>query len=86
MGTMIDGVNKIFTVEHRHGAMEINGFKNRRKMVEGEIHSTPHDEKPKDIIAWLESLKRQIDEAVLSIKKDYEIDGHKWSPREMEDL
>jgi hypothetical protein len=82
--SMIDGVNTIFTMEHKRGSMEIHAFKTRRAMVEAELECTPVEEKPEDIIKWLESLHAKVDEAILSIKKDYEIDGHRWSSEEQE--
>lgn len=76
MSTIINGVHKVFTFQHRGHAMHVESFKDERAMVEAVMAYTRVEHSPEDCIAWLESLKAKIDAAVLRIKQDYEIDGH----------
>lgn len=82
MSGMIDGVSKAFLLEHRYGAMRVEGFKDQREMVENMMGWTPSDEQVEDRIAWLLSLKEKIDAKVLYLKQFYEIDGHKLPAEE----
>jgi len=77
MSGLIDGVNTIFTVEHKRTAMHFDAFKNRRAMIETLLGQTPVEEEPEDIVRWLESLKAKIDANILNIKQVWELDGHK---------
>lgn len=76
MNGMIDGVNKVFTVQHDAGAMHVTGFENERAMVEEVMGYMRLQHTPEDCIAWLESLHAKIDATVLRIKQYWEIDGH----------
>lgn len=77
MSGMSDGVNKIFTLEAKRGGMHIDGFKNRRAMIETLMGYTPVEEDAADIVKWLESLKAKIDDDILAIQQAWELDGHK---------
>lgn len=45
---------------------------------------TPVEEKPEDIVRWLQELHGKIDHVIIDIKKDWEIDGHHWTEEEKE--
>lgn len=80
MSGMIDGVNAIFTVEHKRGAMHVDAFRDRRALIETLLQHTPVEEVPGDIVVWLASLHKKIDDAIARIKEEWEI-GSPPKPR-----
>jgi truncated hemoglobin YjbI len=72
----IDGVSKVFLMQHKTGAMHIHGARDEREMAERLLWRI-NEFTPEQHIQWLESLKPKIDEIILELKQDYEIDGHK---------
>lgn len=65
--SMIDGVNKVFVVQSRSGAMEFHGHKSERELVESMLYGAGLRENGYDTanqVAWLNCLKAMIDEAI----------------------
>lgn len=73
MSGFSDGANKVFTLQHRRGAMQIDGFRDERDMVETVMAYTSAEHTPEDCVAWLQSLRIRITTTIARIKRDWEI-------------
>lgn len=73
MSGMINGVDTIYTIEYRRKAMHIESFKDRRAMVEEHLQITPVEEGPEDVILWLSSLHKKIEDSIANIRLHWDL-------------